>query len=379
MNRNSKILVMVIAVAAACAIAFFGIRNQMKQHDPDGLKTIKIACNLPLTGDVAIYGESVRNGYNMALEHYQSKLKDNGIRITVDYQDNKGENKNAVAIYQQQMSSGFDIYVSGITQQTFSIKDMVDKTNKPHFIWSFYPLVLSPKEKLFRTWVDHSPELFLKYLTHSDAKRIACVYLNAASGQDLFNKYFIPMLPPEYTVVYNDAFDINTQDFKGIVSKIKESKPDMIFVNGFQNHIIGLVKEFNVAGLKKDGNIVLTFDLLDAMDEVDKGVVEGMVAVIPKFYVSDNPQLKEWSSVFSKRFNREPNYTDIYAYDGFSLICEALIHSKEKQVSIFDSLHAVKVSGISGSLELRDNGTLYNNLVLGKVENGKFVEILNAE
>ena len=36
---------------------------------------VRIACNLPMTGDCAIYGESVKNGYEMALSDLDIFLK----------------------------------------------------------------------------------------------------------------------------------------------------------------------------------------------------------------------------------------------------------------------------------------------------------------
>jgi branched-chain amino acid transport system substrate-binding protein len=342
---------------------------------------IRVACNLPLSGVISIYGESVRNGYTLALEDYNDKFEQNNIKVSIDYEDNRGEQKYTTSIFHHQQINGFDVYVSGVTQQTLAIKEMVDKCNCPHIIWSFYPLVLSQGQNLFRTWVDHEPTLFLKYLkSRNDFKRVACVYLNAPSGQELFNKYFIPMVKDEnkYEIVYNEAFDINQPDFKSVVAKIKETKPDIIFVNGFESHIIELAKEFTQVGLKKDGNVVFTFDLLDAMGKVDNSVLEGYVSVIPNCIASPSKKLVKWSEMFKSRFGREPNYTDIYAYDGFCLLAEAILLKKEG-LSLIDALHSVQIEGLTGELAVDKAGKMNTNSGVYIFKSGKFVSVFEEE
>ena len=376
MKKNKKLLIG-IGIVALLGIVLIGVlRSYTSPHDGS---LIRIACNLPLTGDISIYGESVRNGYTLALEDYAEKFGHNNIKVKIDYEDNRGEQRWTTSVLQHQQLSGFDVYVSGVTQQTLAIKPRVDKLGCPHFIWSFYPLVLSEGENLFRTWLDHEPTLFKKYVeSRKDVHRVACVYLNAASGQELFNKYFIPLINERYEIVYNEAFDIEQPDFKTIVAKIKKATPDMIFVNGFEGHIIELAKEFALSGLKQDGNIVFTFDLLDAMRKLDDNILNGYVTVIPNCIASPSNRLLKWSKRFEDTFGRSPNYTDIYAYDGFSMLAEAILNRKANE-SLFDALHKTKLSGLTGELSFNSAGKMNSNSGVYIVRDGGFVPVFNED
>lgn len=332
-----------------------------------------VACNLPLTGDISVYGESVRNGYQLAYEAYAGDL--NRLGVEIDFQDNQGEQRQAITVFNRQVSRGYNLYVSGVTQQTLAIKKLVDAYGQPHVIWSFYPLVLSQDDNAFRTWLDHEPSLFLKYLkSRVAAKRVACVYLNAASGQELFNRLFIPMIKDEYEIVYNESFDIEQADFRSVVAKIKASNPDIIFVNGFQGHIIQIAKELHNAKVKKDGNVVFTFDLLDAIDNLSPENLEGVVTVIPNCIARPSKALEKWSRSFKKRFGRQPNYTDIFAFDGFSLIAEAIIKSRGS-VDFKNQLLQTKMIGLTGELRFDNVGKMCSNSGVYKVHNGHFIPV----
>ena len=374
--KKNKLLIG-IGVVALIGIFSFGVYKNFILPKDDRL--IRVACNLPLTGDISIYGESVRNGYSLAYEDYIEKFSNNNIRVEISYADNRGEQRCTTSVLQQQLLAGFDVYVSGVTQQTLAIKPMVDKLGCPHIIWSFYPLVLSEGENLFRTWLDHEPSLFIKYLkSRKGARRVACVYLNAASGQELFNKYFIPQIDNDYEIVYNEAFDISQPDFKTIVAKIKGTSPDVIFVNGFEGHIIDLAKEFAVSGLKREGNIVFTFDLLDAKPKLADNILNGYVTVIPKCIASPSKRLLQWTERFQKRIGRRPNYTDIYAYDGFSMLAEAMLHREDGE-TLISALHTTQLSGLTGQLSFDAAGKMNSNSAVYIVKDGRFVAVFDED
>ena len=61
---------------------------------------IRIACNLPMTGYIGYYGQWIQNGLELAKKDLQHKLDSIGIAIEIDYQDNKGETKDAINIFQ---------------------------------------------------------------------------------------------------------------------------------------------------------------------------------------------------------------------------------------------------------------------------------------
>jgi branched-chain amino acid transport system substrate-binding protein len=376
--NTKKVIFGIIAVGLiAATFMFSGCKGKSGKQD---VTTVKIAVNMPMTGNLALYGESVRNGYSLAMEDLKDSLERYSINLSFDYQDNHGQSKDAITILQKHQLSGFDIYVSGLTQQTLAVKDKVESTKLPHIIWSFYPLILSEQEHLFRTYVDlpNEPNMFYEYLKQkAGTKKVACVYINDASAQELFNDMFIPSIKNDgYELVFNESFEFENTNYRDLVLKIKRSNPDIIFVNGFKNHLIQLAKEFNNNGMKKDRNIVFSFDIIDALTDSDPKLLEGYMANIPDYVTSNTKTKREWQNHYSEKFNRMPNFTDAFAYDCIMMIFSAIkIQKEEISLTLQEALHKVQTYGLTGPLAFEKNGNLFSPSTMCVVENGNLISV----
>jgi branched-chain amino acid transport system substrate-binding protein len=384
MNRKILIGAIAIVVAVFTGWWFFG---KSKGSSKKAI-SIDVAVNMPMTGDLSIYGESVRDGINLAMDELKDSLNLYDIAIYYDMQDNASSAKNTVSIFKSQSIKGYDVYVSGITNQTLAILEDVKKEKKPHFIWSFYPLILKENENVFRTWVDYpkEAEYWKKYLENQkpEAKRIACLYLDAVSIQELYNTLFVPSIKGNYEVVFSESFDIATKDFKNLVAKLKQSKPDVIFINGWENHLTQIIKEAINQGVKQDGNMVFTFDLLDAIKHLTTEQLNGLVANIPLYEIETTALKTDWKERFKTKYNKEANYTNAYAYDYAMImfeIAKKYAQSGDGEFDINKYIYDIAQVGITGNVSFSENGDLIGVYKTCKYENGRFIpldkEIIN--
>ena len=333
-----KKLAVIICVLVVVLGSLFIWNSYQKSDSVD----LRVACNLTITGDFGLYGESIQKGILMAQEDLNDSAIANNVKVVYDFIDNASDTKNAVTIYKRQEMTGFDIYMSGITPQSAAIIPLLKKTGKPHFIWGFAPVLFSKEDNLFRTWVDYpkEAECFLKYLEKNPQfVRVACLYPNVESAQTLFNKLFIPKLPTGTKLVYNEAYDVSVTNFKDIVLKMKKEAPDVIFINGMDMHIPNIIKDMAANGMKKDGNMVFTFDLMDAVPKTAPDLLEGLIANIPKAEITPSPKRIEWDKRFKEKYGTAPNYTNAYAYDLGTILYYVALNSKiKKETSISDLL-----------------------------------------
>jgi branched-chain amino acid transport system substrate-binding protein len=379
-NMNKKILVGMIAAVLVAVMAWVFLAKG-KESDKKAI-SIDVAVNMPMTGDLSIYGESVRDGIKLAMDELKDSLDLYDIAINYDMQDNAGNAKNAVAIYKSQQLRGFDVYVSGITGQTAALLEDVKKTGKPHFIWSFYPLVLQKNQNIFRTWFEYYKQAyyFEQYLKRykPEAKRIALLYVDVASTQELYNTLLIPNLKEKYKIVLDETYDMGTKDFKNIVAKAKQSKFDVIFVCGFKNHLIQLAKEFNYNGMKQDDNILFSFDIVDAVNDVGSDALNGYLGNIPVYEIENTDIKAQWKERFKAKYNKEANYTNAYAYDFAKImfeIAKKYANSGEKAFDINQYIYDMELTGVTGNLKFASNGDLIGLCEICKYENGKFIPL----
>lgn len=345
----------------------------------DNQAAITIACNMPMTGDFSLYGESVQKGIAMAQEELKDSMIKYGINIVYDFMDNASDTKNAVTIYKKQKMTGFDVYMSGITPQSAALIPMLKKEGKPHFIWGFAPVLFTKEDNLFRTWVDYPKEAdcFLKYLENNPQfKRIACIYPNVESAQTLFNKLFIPKLSESVELVYNEAYDVTVTNFKDLVLKMKKVKPDVIFINGMDMHIPNIIKDMAANDMKKPGNMVFTFDLMDAVSKSSPELLEGLIANIPTAEITPSQKRTEWNNKFKEKYGSAPNYTNAYAYDlGMILYHVALKIKQGKEKDVSQLLLETSFDGITGKLRFSPEGLLIGEYVTSIYKNSKFVPL----
>lgn len=335
---------------------------------------VKIAFNLPLTGDFAVYGRSIQDGAMFALE----KNPEFSNQFRFDWQDNAGIPRNTVNIFQQQVLRPVDVYVSGVKPQTMSIIDLVSKRGIPHFVWVFDAFITEQYDYTYRTWVSfkHEPVMFKQYINKVNAERIAIIYPQLPHTDEEFNEILIPQLKDKE--VFVERFPIELNDFRNIASKTRSFEPDLIILSGFQNHLISMIRTFREYNLIKENNVICSYDLLDAAHNLDKSLIEGLRVVTPSFELAADSNTVRWRNDFHKRFNRKPKYTEAYSYDMVNILFDIyrrIPAETEVTPKIFEkALLETNLNGITGNLRFDDTGDLVVDLRIGVYRNGVLKE-----
>jgi branched-chain amino acid transport system substrate-binding protein len=346
-------------------------------------KTVDIATNLPLTGNLATYGTAVQNGAMLAIDNL--KKSDPSSCLNFDWEDNAGAPNNAVGILQKQFLQTPEIYVSGVRPQTMAIKDQVTAKGIPHFVWIFDAFINKNSNNNFRTWVSYKiePPIFLNYAKERAAKRVAIVYVQLPHSVEEFEKIVIPGLKKQGVQdILVEPFDFGKKDFKDIAVKIKNFNPDLIILNGFQGDLVGLVRALRPFGLINDGNTIATYDMLDAANILGASELEGIRVVAPIFVTRpDQGKVKLWKEQFRAKYNKEPLYTDAFAYDMAMIIHDTANRLKLPATSAqwIEALKTTDIEGITGPLNFDSGGDLKTPLEVGVFREGKLVPLLDKK
>lgn len=355
------------------ALVFAGCCQSTKTNE------IRVACNFPMSGDISFYGQYLQDGISLAMEELKDSLKKQSIVIDYKYEDNHSTTKDAVTAFNKHKLNGFDVYASCCTAQSMAIQNLVEQTGKPHFIWSFYPLTLQPDDNIFRVWIDmaYEGDCFVRYIEQKKPQTIAFVYQNLSSTNEQFNKRIGPAVEKMgVKVIYNNSYDTEKKDFKDIITKLTTLKADMIILYGFQNQLTEIIKGLNAYGLKKEGNILCSFDFLDVQNILDEQLLDGIVTNIPRFIIDDNDRIVKWRKDFEAKYNRKPLFTDAYAYDFAYILYDAIKDMKKNpDQTLNESLAKVNRDGVSGPLAFDPTGQIKNNVVTCIYKDGEYIEL----
>lgn len=336
---------------------------------------VKVACNLPMTGYLGYYGEWIQHGIEMARVDIAREADSLGIKFDFDYQDNKGETKDAVTIFQKQTIQNPDVYMSGITTQTMSILDQIHKKGLTQIMWSWTPLELDANENDFRCWVNYGLEgkHIIDYCLSKTPKKVAYLHLNILGAKVQCDEVVIPALKSKIPEIelYVEEFPIDITSFRDIATKVKNFDADIIVMSGFKEHILNITKDFKTYGIDKS-KVLCSMDLLDALEEASDEVLEGYHVTAPAFNIMElqSDKTKAWIEKYLKENGKKPTYTEAYGYDAMYVLFEAAKISKKETVSLADALKRVDFEGVTGTLKFDKNGELKDNLHTGVFHNG---------
>lgn len=373
--RLKASLTILVAFIAIFTITLSGCTKKPEERT----KEVHVAFNIPITGMFGIYGQTIRDGALMALEDIQKQ--EGAVKFKFDIQDNAGKPSETVSIMQKQFFKPVDIYVSGVKPQTMAIFDQVKAKGIPHFVWIFDAFICAQNENTFRTWVSYKfePGKYMQYIKYRNAKRIAITYVNLPHVDEEINKILIPELR-KIGITKNDitieVYEWTQKDFKNIVAKIKSFNPDLIILNGFQGNLVGLVKSLRSYNMIHDGNVIATYDMLDAAPLLSTAELEGIRLIAPKFNVEGNStNLIKWREKFKKTYSRDPLYTDAYSYDMVQILADAAKRVKSSHTSEdwISAIQETNIPGLTGNLSFDKDGDLKLSLKIGVFRDGKIL------
>jgi branched-chain amino acid transport system substrate-binding protein len=370
-------------VAALSATVAFGLTSCFSTVEKNekstvgaAVKVVNVDVNLPLTGELGGFGSSLRDSMSLAIEDI-NKSNSKPLKLNFDWQDNLGNPKNTVSVFQKQYLDPPDIYVSGFTPQTLAIKDQVAAKGTPHFVWIFSAFINQGSRNNLRTLVNYKiePQLYFEYIKKRKPKRVAIVYVNVPYAVEQFNKIVTPRLP-ELGVkdVLTESYEIGTKDYKTIAAKVKQFKPDLIIVNGFSFTLTPLVRALRPLGLIANGNTIGTFDTIDLTETLGKDELEGIRMTAPVF-ITRPEKVADWNKKFQNKFGRAPKFPDAYAYDMVQVINDAgkRLTLPAKSEQWLEAIKATKLEGITGSISFDKDGDINTPIEIGKFQNGKIV------
>jgi len=361
-NRKSVILITSIIMSITCA--------SLASAAP-----LKVACNLPLSGPRATYGQAVLKGIEMA----QVDLRNSGkALVSYDFEDNQSDPKTSVTVLNRQLQQSPDIYVSGVKPEYMAIETRIKNAGIPHFPWVF-DINLRPKGEMnYRTWVNFKiePAVFVQYARKVAAQSIVILRADLPIYDEEYHQHIIPQIEAAGLKINAEIiYPIDKTDFKDLATRVKALKADFYILAGFQENLVGMIKAFNRLNLISEGNTIITYDLLDAAPLMAPSEIEGIRVVAPKFLIDGvSDRYQSWKQEFMKRNSRPPLYTHAYAYDMALVLNEAaLLWDGDSRDSLIQSMNAVDIEGVSGWLKFNTSGDLSYEVVRGVYRGGTLV------
>jgi len=372
-----------IAAVAAAALLLAGC-------SPQSAKEIRIGLITPLTGDVKTFGESVKNAFEMAVDEANKAGGVAGMKIVpvvVDDRNDPTEASNAAnkLIKQDRVRA---IVGSVTSKATIPVSDLAQSGKIP----TITPSATNPKvtvadgkrkDFMFRAcFIDpFQGKVMAKFARETLFKEKAAVLYDASND---YSKGVAEYFADAFRimggkVVAYESYGKDDVDFSALLTKVKASGPDVVFLPDYYNKVGLIAKQAREKGIRAD---LIGPDGWDSPDlvKIAGEAVEG--GYFSNHYSPDDtrPEVVAWVKKYKEKFGQTPDALGTLAYDATNLLLEAIRKANsDDPVKIRAALASIKgFKGVTGESAMDDNGNAIKSAVILQIVNGrqKYVKVV---
>lgn len=342
--------------------------------------TVKIGLSAPITGNYAEYGENFKYAVQMAADKINAAGGVRGRKIDLVVMDSKGDPKEAALIAQNFVQNNEIVAEIGEFSSTSCLAaapiyernglvQLSPTASHPDFSKSgqymFGIIGTQDAEGPF-----NAKYIAQKYLK---LKTVAAIYINNDWGVVTKDRFVKAAQGFGLKVTAEQSFLEGEKDYNAILTKIRESNPQGIFIAAMYNEASLIARQ-----IKKSGwNVKLLAPssvFSDKMLELGGDAVEGLVTNTFFALTDPDPNVQAFIKEFRSRAGRDPNLHAASAYDSLQILAAAIKKAGFDRKAIRDQLAKTKnFAGITGKITFTANRDVVRKYKIMVIEKGQWV------
>lgn len=295
-----------------------------------GGDTIKVGVYADLTGTTASFGQSTKNGIELAVEEINNAGGVLGKKIQLVVEDDQGRPEQAKTVVSKLINQDKVQAVLGEVASTNSLAAApVAQEAKIPMITpsSTNPKVTQVGDYVFRV-------CFIDPFQGSVAAQYAAKNLNAKTAaifgdvQSDYSKGLSEVFKAEFTkaggkIVSEQSYAQTDPDFKGQLTAIRAAKPDVIYIPGYYGQVGIIAKQARELGMNMP---LLGGDGWDSPDLWKLGGDALKNSYISNHYSADNPapEIQNFVKAYQAKFGTKPDSLAALAYDSAKVLADSL-------------------------------------------------------
>lgn len=371
-HKSSAVFIVVSIVIASLMVFSFGCAKKEE-------KEIKIGAILPLTGDAAEWGNNTKNGIDLAVEKINNAGGINGKKIKILYEDTQGTPQNGAAAIQKLINiEKVPVVIDdSMSSVTLAMAPIAEK-NKVVLLstGATAPKISEAGEYIFRIW--NSDDLEGKVsanfvFNELKFKNAVILYINNDYGKGLesvFKKEFENL---GGKILLSENFGQSDTDYKTQLTKIKDMKPEVIYLIGYPKEISLILKQ--ASELRVNSKIIgtVTFEDPNIIKLAGKAA-EGVIYPYPVEPDKADKVVNEFLAQYKAKYGKEPGITCDVGYDAVNMLAQVIkFGNSMKGKDIQKGLMMIKdFHGASGVMTFDKNGDVNKPIGMKYIKNGTF-------
>ena len=318
-----KIITLGLTLSFAIAVAGFMAEPATAQ--------VKLGVAGPITGPNAATGAQMKNGVDQAAADLNKSGGILGQKITVEYGDDVSDPKQGVSVANDFAADGVKFvignYNSGVTipssevYQENGILEITPASTNPTVtergMWNIFR-VCGRDDQQGRVAGDY-------ILKHFKGKRIAFVNDKTTYGKGLADETLKTIKAGGMDSVLYEGINTGEKDYSALVSKIKQSRADLVYFGGLYTEAGLIVRQMRDQGVTAPlmGGDGITSDEFASVG--GPGVIGSLMTYGPD--PRNRPEAKAVVAEFRAK-NFEPEAYTLYSYAAVQIIAQAATAAK---------------------------------------------------
>lgn len=328
---------------------------------------ITIGASLPLSGPMAFYGQEVQRGLQLAL------AQDSG--ITVVYEDNRSNARDAVTVFNKFASRGdIPLVVSSNSPLSAPLRDLAQQDSIVLLAMVTGASNFAKNHSyVFRDAITQTAEAppLARYAADSlRVRRVATLVVNDDYGLDGARNFVAAFTAAGGTVVAQETFESSEGNLRAQLTKIKQLQPDAVYIVGREQNLISAVVqavELDVAPQ------ILSGDSFDSENVIRSTGQAAERVVFVSYYVNldGSEQGRAFKEAFVRSYGEEPS---IYAIDAFvagHYLADVIRRSGASPEAIRTNLASLDMQSIKGRVNVSPDRDIVPPIAIYRIRNGE--------
>lgn len=355
---------------------FYGYYVNMK---PPEANQIRLGLLLPLTGASSDSAEYIKRGVDLALE--KIRQEDADINIGVFSEDTERNPVKALSSIKKLFEFDKVKYIIGpyASSEVLAVAPYIEMNKIITFIPGAQTEEISDaSDYCFRIIHNTKQEapIFAKYIKDNQkGKNIDFVAIDAGILES-YIKYFKPVYEAGGNKIgLVEKYPPTTSDFKDILTKIKYSESEAVFLMMPPKHIAMALKQMRDLNITNKEIFMLGVEGKDILDVGD--AANGVYYPYSYDGLSQDQSVKSFTDIYTQKYNEYPETLAVNSFDSVMLLYKCYKDNPNSNTQrIKDCLYGIKnYHGASGVFSIDEKGDAVKRIIIKTIKNGKFVTI----
>ena len=330
---------------------------------------VKIGIIVPLTGQVATYGQDLKKGIDIAFEEEAG--------FQAFYQDSKAQAGAGLNAMHQLRNSQKNNFFIGDATTTVSlvIAEEAQKNKTPLLV----PIASGSAIKMKGDYVfmdcprnEKQSIAAAKFIAEKlKFKKVGIAYQQIAYGVELSGVFVNELKKYDIELMFNESFQDAKNGLKNIILKAKETKPEIIFIPMEYESAALVLKQFKEQGVScafigTDGAYS------EKLVELAGNAAEGFYFTMFPLN-SDSDYYRIFTESFKRKYGTVPNVFSCYGYESAKNMIAAIKNSDGNPESAKNYFYSKEFDSFTGKLKYDETGEVVRDFGVIKVINGNFL------